>query len=69
MDKCININNNKVKEIAAKLGVIPAIAAIKMEIWMNNNGGKIPTAEDLVVTIVSEKPAFNKKTLTREQHY
>lgn len=48
MDKCININNGKVKEIAEKLGVIPSIAAIKMEIWMNNNGGKIPTAEDLV---------------------
>jgi hypothetical protein len=67
MDKCININNSKVKEIAAKLGVIPAIAAIKMEVWMENNGGKIPTAEDLAVTIVSEEPAFNKKTLTREQ--
>ena len=67
MDKCININNGKVKEIAAKLGVIPAIAAIKMEVWMDNNGGKIPTAEDLAVTIVSEEPAFNKKTLTREQ--
>jgi len=48
MDKCININNGKVKEIAAKLGVIPAIAAIRMETWMDNNGGKIPTAEDLV---------------------
>ena len=50
MDKCININNGKVKEIAAKLGVIPAIAAIKMEVWMDNNGGKIPTAEDLAVS-------------------
>ena len=49
MDKCININNGKVKEIAAKLGVIPAIAAIRMETWMDNNGGKIPTAEDLLL--------------------
>ena len=63
MDKCININNGKVKEIAAKLGVIPAIAAIKMEIWMENNGGKIPTAEDLAVTVVSEEP---RKTMPKD---
>lgn len=55
MDKCINVNNNKVKEIAAELGIIPAIAAIKMEVWMNNNGGKIPSAQDLINSIEVSK--------------
>ena len=55
MDKCINVNNNKVKEIAAELGIIPAIAAIKMEVWMNNNKGKIPSAQDLINSIEVSK--------------
>jgi hypothetical protein len=67
MDKCINLNNGKVKEIAAKLGVVPAIAAVKMEDWMNNNGGKIPNAEDLAAAdlanaIVTE----TKKTMPKD---
>jgi hypothetical protein len=67
MDKCININNGKVKEIAAKLGVIPSIAAIKMEIWMNNNGGKIPSAEDLVNSKVAFQNVNSKGIIASEK--
>lgn len=47
MDRCININNSRVKEIAKALNIPPALAAVKVEVWMDKNGGKIPTIEDL----------------------
>jgi hypothetical protein len=50
MDRCININNNKVKEIAKALNLPPALAAVKMEVWMDKNNNKIPTAQDLMPT-------------------
>ena len=67
MDKCINLNNGKVKEIAAKLGVVPAIAAVKMEDWMNNNGGKIPTAEDIAAAdLANTTVTETKKTMPKD---
>ena len=47
MSRCININNGRVQEIAKTLNIPPALAAVKVEVWMDNNGNKIPTAEDL----------------------
>ena len=48
MDRCININNGKIQEIAKSLNIPPALAAVKVEVWMDKNGDKIPTAEDLM---------------------
>lgn len=62
MDKCININNGKVKEIAAKLGILPVVAATKMAIWMDANNGKIPTINDLLPS-----PFYQKTFLGPEQ--
>ncbi len=48
MDKCININNSRVQEISKALNVPPALAASKIEVWMDNNNGKIPKVEDII---------------------
>jgi len=68
MDRCININNGKIQEIAKALNIPPALAAVKVEVWMDNNGNKIPTAEDLMPELkmfslekqVSENTANNQ---------
>lgn len=47
-NRCINLNNQKVQDIAKELGIPPALAASKIEVWMDDNGGKIPTVEDII---------------------
>ncbi len=47
-NRCINISNPKVIEIAKKLNVPPAIAAAKISVWQDRNGPGIPTIIDLM---------------------
>lgn len=63
MDRCININNSRVQEIAKALNIPPALAAVKVEVWMDKNGNKIPTAEDLI----PELKMFNLEKLVSEK--
>ena len=48
MDRCININNSRVQEISKALNIPPALAAVKVEVWMENNNNKIPKVEDII---------------------
>lgn len=48
MSRCININNSRVQEIAKTLNIPPALAATKIEVWMDKNDSKIPKVEDIV---------------------
>ena len=50
MSRCININNGRVQEIAKALNIPPALAAVKVEVWMNNNNDKILNKKEYIIS-------------------
>lgn len=47
-NKCLNLNNGRVQELAKEINVAPALAAAMMSVWMDKNNGKIPKIEDII---------------------
>ena len=56
-DKCINISNSIVINIAKELNIPPYLAAAKISAWQNINGDKIPTVSDLTRKVNYQLPS------------
>lgn len=60
MDRCLNINNQKVIELSKQLGLSPASTAAKIVVWQETNGNKIPTLNELKEFDIKNKSTINQ---------